>query len=59
VIVHTWPDVGLPVVKVVVPGLRYFWPRLAPGRLYDPPVALGWRESALAEDELNPVPIFW
>lgn len=57
--VHTRPDVGLPVVKVVVPGLRHFWPRLAPGRLYDAPVALGWRESALKEDELNPVPIFW
>jgi ribosomal protein S12 methylthiotransferase accessory factor len=53
------PDVGLPTVKVVVPGLRLFWPRLAPGRLYDVPVALGWLSSPLAEEALNPVPIFW
>jgi oxazoline/thiazoline synthase len=29
------------VVKVVVPGLRSFWARFAPGRLYDVPVRLG------------------
>jgi ribosomal protein S12 methylthiotransferase accessory factor len=28
------PDTGLAVVKVVVPSLRHFWPRLAAGRLY-------------------------
>ena len=27
------PDLGLPVAKVVVPGLRHFWARFAPGRL--------------------------
>ena len=29
----TRPDVGLPVVKVIVPGLRPFWARFAAGRL--------------------------
>ncbi|MCZ0982884.1 YcaO-like family protein [Streptomyces diastatochromogenes] len=38
---QTRPDVGLPVVKVIVPGLRHFWARYAPGRLFDVPVALG------------------
>lgn len=38
---QTRPDIGLPVVKVLVPGLRHFWARYAPGRLYDVPVALG------------------
>ena len=27
----TRPDIGLPVVKVLVPGMRHFWRRLAPG----------------------------
>jgi bacteriocin biosynthesis cyclodehydratase domain-containing protein len=55
---QTRPDIGLPVVKVVVPGLRHFWPRFAPGRLYDVPVELGWLAHTLSEEQLNPVPMF-
>jgi ribosomal protein S12 methylthiotransferase accessory factor len=55
---QTRPDLELPVAKVVVPGLRHFWTRFAPGRLYDVPVALGWLDRPLAEDELNPVAMF-
>jgi len=33
------PDVNLRVAKIVVPGMRHFWARLAPGRLYDVPSA--------------------
>ncbi|APR80744.1 Hypothetical protein A7982_06091 [Minicystis rosea] len=55
---QTRPDVGLPVVKVIVPGLRHFWPRFAPGRLFDVPVALGWCSRPTEEHELNPIPIF-
>jgi ribosomal protein S12 methylthiotransferase accessory factor len=55
---QTRPEVGLPVAKVIVPGLRHFWPRLAPGRLYDVPVRLGWIGQPLAEHELNPIPMF-
>jgi ribosomal protein S12 methylthiotransferase accessory factor len=51
---QTREEVGLPVVKVVVPGLRHFRPRFAPGRLYDVPYRLGWVERPLEEDELNP-----
>ncbi|XXF77618.1 TOMM precursor leader peptide-binding protein [Myxococcaceae bacterium GXIMD 01537] len=54
----TRPDLGLAVARVVVPGLRHFWPRFGPGRLYDVPVRLGWRERPLDESELNPVPLF-
>lgn len=43
----------LPTVRVVVPGLRHFWPRFAPGRLYDVPVEMGWLDRRLREDELN------
>jgi ribosomal protein S12 methylthiotransferase accessory factor len=55
---QTRPDIGLSVAKVVIPGLRHFWLRLAPGRLYDVPVKLGWRDHPYREDELNPIPIF-
>lgn len=54
----TRPDIGLSVVQVIVPGLRHFWPRFGPGRLYQVPCALGWRSHPLAEHELNPVPLF-
>lgn len=55
---QTRPDVELPVVRVVVPGMRHFWSRLAPGRLYDVPLTLGRVERRAAFDELNPVPMF-
>jgi ribosomal protein S12 methylthiotransferase accessory factor len=55
---QTRPDVGMPVAKVIVPGLRHFWARFGPGRLYEVPVKMGWLPKALAEEELNPVPVF-
>jgi len=54
---QTRPDIGLNVVKVVVPGIRHFWARFAPGRLYDAPVNLGWLKSPLLENQLNPIPM--
>jgi thiazole/oxazole-forming peptide maturase SagD family component len=54
----TRPDIGLPVVKVMVPGMRHFWTRYAPGRLFDVPVAQGWLPAATAEDQLNPTAMF-
>ncbi|KPC94523.1 hypothetical protein ADL27_14000, partial [Streptomyces sp. NRRL F-6602] len=55
---QTRPDLDLPVVKVLVPGLRHFWPRFAPGRLYDTPVELGLRTERCRLEELNPTPLF-
>ena len=55
----TRPDVGLPAVRVIVPGLREFRPRFAPGRLYDVPVNLGWIDRPLSEEELNPIPFIF
>ncbi|BAY12574.1 TOMM precursor leader peptide-binding protein [Calothrix sp. NIES-2098] len=55
---QTRPDIGMPVVKVVVPGLRHFWAQFAPGRLYDVPVKMGWLKAALTEEQLNPLPMF-
>ena len=55
---QTRPDIGLPVAKVIVPGLRHFWARFAPGRLYDVPVELGWIAKPTPEDQLNPIAMF-
>ncbi|MFE7266637.1 TOMM precursor leader peptide-binding protein [Streptomyces sp. NPDC057592] len=55
---QTRPDLELPVVKVMVPGMRHFWPRFAPGRLFDAPVALGHLSSPTEYERLNPVPLF-
>ncbi len=54
----TQPDVGLPVAKVIVPGLRHFWRRTAPGRLYEVPLKMGTLKHAHTEEELNPWSIF-
>ena len=54
----TRADAGMPVAKVIVPGLRHFWARYDPGRLYDVPVAMGWLARPVPEAELNPTPVF-
>ncbi len=54
---QTRPDIGMPVVRVIVPGMRHFWARFAGGRLYDVPVSMGYRERPLAEADLNPAPV--
>ncbi|GAA2422243.1 TOMM precursor leader peptide-binding protein [Streptomyces coeruleofuscus] len=55
---QTRPDLEVPVVKVLVPGMRHFWARFAPGRLYDVPVAMGRVAAPTPYEELNPVPLF-
>jgi len=52
---QTRPDIEVPVVRVIVPGMRHFYRRFAPGRLYDVPIELGLRDRPLTEDELNPI----
>jgi thiazole/oxazole-forming peptide maturase SagD family component len=55
---QTRPDIGVPVVRVVVPGLRHFRARYAPGRLYATPVSAGWLDRPRREAELNPIEFF-
>jgi ribosomal protein S12 methylthiotransferase accessory factor len=55
---QTRPDIKMPVVKVIIPGLRHFWPRFAPGRLYDVPVRLGKLAKPTTYEDLNPIPIY-
>ena len=54
---QTRPDVGMPVVRVIVPGMRHFWARFAPGRLYEVPVSMGHRGRPMAEADLNPAAV--
>lgn len=56
---QTRPDLGLNVVKAIVPEMRIFWKRWGSGRLYDVPVKLSWLPSPRQENELNPFPIFF
>ena len=51
---QTRPDVEVPVVRVLVPGLRHFYRRFGPGRLYDVPVKLGLLDQPLPESEMTP-----
>ena len=50
-------DIGMPVARVIVPGMRHFWRRLASGRLYDVPVEMGWVDTPNTEADLNPVSV--
>jgi ribosomal protein S12 methylthiotransferase accessory factor YcaO len=56
---QTRTDIGMPVWRVIVPGLRHFWRRLGPGRLYDIPVKLGWLDKSIPEEHLNPISMFF
>jgi oxazoline/thiazoline synthase len=52
---QTRADIEVPVVRVIVPGLRHFYRRFGPGRLYDVPMKLGLRNRPMPESELNPI----
>jgi ribosomal protein S12 methylthiotransferase accessory factor len=56
---QTRGDLDLHVVRVIAPGLRHFWRRLAPGRLYDTPARIGWAKDLLHESAMNPHTIFF
>mgnify|MGYP001800475678 FL=1 len=55
---QTRADIGLRVAKVIVPGMRHMWKRLAPGRLYQVPVKMGWLKEAFTEEQLNSFPMW-
>jgi ribosomal protein S12 methylthiotransferase accessory factor len=54
---QTRNSVGLDVARIVVPGLRPFYARFAPGRLYNVPVEIGWLKAPSTEAEMNPCPL--
>ena len=55
----TRDEISMSVVKVIVPKLRHFYARFAPGRLYDIPVKMGWLTKPKKELEMNPTSMFF
>jgi ribosomal protein S12 methylthiotransferase accessory factor len=51
---QTRADIGLPVSRVMAPGLCHFWRRLGTPRLYEVPVRMGWQKTPRLEADLNP-----
>jgi len=49
----TRPDIGIPVARVIVPGMRHLQPRFAPGRMFDIPVRMEWLSVPRAETDLQ------
>ncbi len=54
---HTRPELDLHVVRVFGVGMRPWFNRRGPGRLYDVPVSLGLRTNSITEDQVFPVPV--
>jgi ribosomal protein S12 methylthiotransferase accessory factor len=52
----TRPELQIPVVRVLVPGLRPLGRRLAAGRLYEVPVKLGWLARPRKPEQMIPMP---
>jgi ribosomal protein S12 methylthiotransferase accessory factor len=50
-------DIGIPAVRLFVPGLCHFKPRLGHARLVKVPKALGWRGADFSARDLNPTPL--
>lgn len=57
---HDYPTLikGWHCSRAICPGLRHFWPRFAPGRLYKIPADMGLIPQRLNENDLNPYPLF-
>ena len=53
---QTDPQLGCPVVKVVVPGMYHFWYRKGGRRMKDVPELNNWCNGALSEEAIEP---FW
>jgi oxazoline/thiazoline synthase len=50
----TRPEIGIPVVRAVAPGLQHYGPRFGGKRLYEVPVKLGWLDGPLSASQMNP-----
>jgi ribosomal protein S12 methylthiotransferase accessory factor len=50
-------DIGIPAVRLFVPGLCHHKPRLGHRRLVEVPKVLGWKPKGLGAEDLNPMPL--
>lgn len=53
----TRAEIAVPVVRVLVPGLRHYRARFGSGRLYDVPLKLGWINHPMNHEMINPTPL--
>ncbi len=53
----TREEIGIPVARAIVPGLRHYKARFAPGRLYEVPIKVGWQANRMDETSLNSLPL--
>jgi len=56
---QTREDIGLNVVKVIIPQLSHFWRRLGKERLHTVALKKGWIQKQNTEEEFNPYSIFF
>ncbi len=54
---QTHPDIGVPVGRVIIPGMAHHWRRMGAKRLYSVPVDMKWQEEVPVESEMNPTDI--
>lgn len=54
---QTDPDIGVPVMRVMAPGLYHFWRRLGGKRLTEVPQKMGWTSEEERSRLLNPYSI--
>jgi ribosomal protein S12 methylthiotransferase accessory factor len=50
-------DIGIPAVRMFVPGLCHFKPRLGHQRLVEVPKKLGWKPDGFRAQDLNTTPL--
>lgn len=50
----TRPEIGLPVCRVIVPGIAHFWKRYGCQRIFNVPLKMGWINEPLPEEQLHP-----
>ncbi len=50
-------DIGIPAVRLFVPGLCHFKPRLGHRRLVEVPKKLGWKPEGFGAEDLNSIPL--
>lgn len=54
---QTDPDIGVPVMRILAPGLYHFWRRLGGKRLTEVPQKMGWASEEERSRLLNPYSI--
>ena len=52
---QTHPDIGVPVVRMIVLGAYHFWCRFEGEELYKKPVEAGWCSTPKQEAAMNPI----